>query len=156
MLRSFRPQSFWLALGVVSGIGMLVSMAQTSVSRDTWPPPKKDIVNLFFFEPTSQISVPPGASFTVFTVPNDRWLTITGVSGSYATGPFPFWSEELNGAVTEKGQFLGNEMPASPASCGGAIGWTFRPGSTVVIRNDDPTTTALIYSYALIGYLSRE
>src|SRR5258705_8698868 len=116
----------------------------------------RDRVIRFSLEPTSQISLPPGASFTVFTVPDDRWLTITGVSGSYANGPYPYWIEELNGAVTEKGPFLGNEMPASPASCGGAIGWTFRPGSTVVVKNLDPTITALIHSYALIGYLSRQ
>ena len=157
---SLHPLS--LVLGVVFAGICFISMSQVGVTKESWGPPKRDILNVFSTQ-VPPIPVPPGGSVVVFTVPNDRWLTLTGVSAT-SNNAFLVWAEEFNGTVTEKGFAVvgggsggsGSDLRMSPASSGGAIGWTFRPGSNVVIKSDDLANSALLYSYALLGYISRE
>ena len=155
MLRSFRPQPFVVAVGVVLGIGLLVSMAQTSATRDTWPPQKRDILNVFE-RGTNNVVIPPDGSYVVYAVPTDHWLTLTGAEG-YVESPDSQWGEDFGGILTEKGYVgpHGNGM-YSPEGSGGAIGWTFRPGSSVVVHNPSSTNSWHLYSWSLVGYLSRE
>jgi hypothetical protein len=154
MLRSLSLHPLSLVLGIVfSGI-CFGSMSQVGVTKESWGPPKRDIVNAY--SSPAGISIPAGGLFTVYTVPNDRWPTLTGASGNTSSYPRALWSEVFNSSSTVKGFAEVNDLLFSPESCGGAIGWTFRPGSNVVLQNSDPGSTTNVHDYALIGYLSRE
>jgi len=155
MNRVFALHPFSLIAGLALGVVCLLSMSQVSAPRDSWGPPKKDIVNVYSGS-AAGISIPPGGSFTVYTVPNDRWLTLTGASGNSSISPTTLWAEEFSNSSTVKGFADGTSLHLSPGNCGGAIGWTFRPGANVVLLNSHPSSTANVSEYALIGYLSRE
>jgi hypothetical protein len=151
----FYPSS--ALLGVALSALLVTTMSQVSPSNErVWPPLTKHIVNYFDQIPSPFLTIAPGGTHTLYTVPNDRWLVITGArTYSGAT----HWAEEYGGVLTTKGfggSNIGTEASLhSPDSCGGPIGWTFRPGSNVVVRNlsVNPGT----YSGAVfIGFLTRE
>lgn len=144
---SIQLQPLSLALGLAFGLVCFFSMGQIGVPVNSWGPPKKNIVNLW--EP-GPITIPPGASLNVYDVPADQWLVVTGV-GLSASYPFA-WVEDLNGVITVKGTNAG----LFPQATSAPIGWTFRPGSKVVLQSLEMTYTSNIYNRSLLGYLARE
>jgi hypothetical protein len=153
----FHPASALLGLTLAGLVFVLTSQISPS-QGGSWPPAKKEIVNVFQ-QPATAVSVTPGGWHSVYAVPEDRWLTVTVADGG--GGP-TYWSEYLNGVLTRKGLAQsynsltdGGVFPSSPLSAGGPIGWTFRPGSQVVIENASVNLVG-VGRCALIGYLSRE
>jgi len=106
-----------------------------------WPLRGENIVNIHRGE-----LVQASSMNTIFTVPEDRWLVVT----HFWIVPRVDLLEVLGDEVTEK--FLeANIAPFSVAT----VGLTFRPGSQVVLRNNDNTpgtnTQGRVF---IIGYLS--
>lgn len=158
-----RISPFSLVLGALFTLGLFLVMGQAGpTSFGSWGPPKKAIVNIF--EPSvASPMIPPNGHLLVYQVPSDRWLTVTSVFASTNNQDSARWSEVSGGVVSDKGLAFtfeptsqdAHSLAVSPASAGGAIGWTFRPGSEVVISNvsGGPLTVS---RYALIGYESRD
>lgn len=165
-MRTIQIHPLSLAVGAVAVLAAFVLSAQTTPpAQTTWPPPKSMILNLYW-EPVTTVTVAPGGSYTVLTVPTDRWLTITGASMRYGSGSLRWGERDSSGAITKKGsveigQFVdqccggGAGVPeGSPVASGGPIGWTFAPGSEVVITNP-LTVIQQLGTISLIGYYSR-
>ena len=153
------------ALGALLTLGVFVLTSQTLPSSYTsWGPPKKSILNIF---KAPGGSIPGGGALVIHQVPPDRWLTLTGVYANAAgcmcpggpTGSDPClrWAEQYAGIVTEKGWAIGvtTELNFNPAAAGSTLGWVFRPGSQVIVRNVDGSACAL-HDYSLIGYETRD
>jgi hypothetical protein len=153
---SLHPAS--LMTGLVLGIIPMLAMSQYQIPRaGGWGPARADVVNLYERYP-QPITLAGGASAVIYTVPADKWLTITSVQ-PFLNNPYDCkWAEDLNGVVTVKAQAL---QPVSvqsqpPLECGSA-GWTFHPGSSVIIRADfDPQYSINFAGFQLTGYLSRD
>ena len=79
-------------IGLALGAVCFIAMGQASQPADSWPPQKRNIVNVYEMLSPS-LSIPPDGSVTVFDVPSDRWLTVTGVSSG--NNGFLLWAEEL-------------------------------------------------------------
>jgi hypothetical protein len=154
MTRSINMHPASLAVGFILAVACMVSLAQTSLPHDVWPPAKSDIVNIYS---TTGTPVAPGGYLSVYTVPSNRWLTVTGAfEGSGANLGSLLWAESYNSVVTPKGDCgtAGNSLDRTPAGSGGAVGWTFRPGSQVVLMNS--TGAQANVWPTLIGYLSNQ
>ena len=184
--------------GAVLAAGALFLMSQAGVPSGSWGwgPPKKGVVNLY--ETTTGV-LQPGQEVVVYSVPSDRWLTITearfevaadaAMSGSlngnpssaddYSTRWFK-WGEAQAGNFTPKGAAYGAPnpqqaffagmtyalyngsaapspgqmgLPFSPA--GSEIGWVFKPGSQVVVKNTSSAPRSY-YGWSVIGYQTRD
>jgi hypothetical protein len=146
MSRSLHPTS--LLVGLLIGGACWLTMSQVAIPRSpAWGPAKQDIVNFWDPGPTS---IPPGGSSIVFEVPSDKWLVLTAVD---VTTSYPLnWAEDLNGVITVKSSNLG----LRPQTTSPPIGWTFRPGSRVVLQNLESTNPSIVYNRTLFGYLSRD
>lgn len=151
-----QARSIHLPSVLIGALGILVigmSMSQASPPSTSWGPPKKSIVN--YYEPTApggSTLIPPGATVILFSVPTDRWLTITkalGVGGNLEL------AEEIGGVLDRKGPTQLAGVGEMPDSGGGPLGLVFRPGSNVVIHNPS-TGNGYVYQRAFIGYLSRD
>lgn len=159
----------YLGAGAAITTGALFLMSQavpptSGQSSGSWGPPKKNVVNIFedFTLPGGGTApnLPANGDHVVYTVPSDRWLTVTECAAS-ANSISMVWAERYNGTVTNKGKwftavgsFSGplNALPFSPSS---EVGWVFRPGSQVIFRNLS-TNNNVLNGYSLIGYLTRE
>ena len=176
--------------GVALTAGALFLMSQAGVPSGSWGwgPPKKGVVNLY--ETTTGV-LQPGQEVVVYSVPSDRWLTITearfetaaddswfgGLSlsqtttDSYPTRWFK-WGEQFAGSFAAKGAAYGPPnsqqsyaagygpsatgpmgLPFSPA--GSEIGWVFRPGSQVIVKNTSSAPRSY-YGWSVIGYQTRD
>jgi hypothetical protein len=95
------------------------------------------------FDTMGAATIPFGQTFRIFDVPNDRWLVVT----SNAISPSSAFAllEDFGGTQTEK-------PLVDPASY--PIGIAFRPGSSVVLRNDDQFGNPN-YRWLLTGYLAK-
>lgn len=142
-----------VVLGAVLATGafLLMSQAGPGVPYGSWGPPKTGVVNVYNAQGGT---VPPGGSLVVFSVPTDRWLTLTGASAAGNCVPdlqtgstltFRF-AELFAGNITVKGVSLATDSP---------VGWVFRPGSQVVVTNVGSGTCS-VDSYDLIGYQTRD
>lgn len=166
-MKSITISPISLVLGALLTLGLFLVMGQAGPSSfGTWGPPKKGVVNIFR-APGS--SIPSGGVFVAYQVPNDRWLTITGVQagtagcpcsvGPQGSAPCLVWAEQLSGVVVEKGHVanVGSSggLNTNPGLAGSALGWVFRPGSQVVIRNNDVAPCS-VYDFSLIGYETRD
>lgn len=167
-----------LGAGAALACGALFLMSQAGgpASYGSWGPPKKGVVHLL--EGYDGYNSPPFAQlpagqleFVIYTVPPDRWLTVTaaeistrleGQSGNVAP---VLWGEKSAGNFTLRGNggftLGGGAVPASPAMFPPPVtGWVFRPGSDVVVRRmtGDPTANNAwnIQSFALSGYTTRD
>jgi len=150
------PQSF--------ALGEQITAAVSPSSVGSWGPPKKSIVNVFA---EAGATIPAGGHFVVYQVPNDRWLTITSTTAnsqgclcpwpSGGTAPCLRWAELSGGVYREKGFGTAGDTQAhhSPSGVGDPVGWVFRPGSQVVIRNIDASPCA-VWEFSLMGYESRD
>lgn len=153
-MRTIQIHPLSLAVGAIAVSAAFVLTAQTTPpAQTTWPPPKSMIVNVFE-ELAPPVSVPPGGAHTVLTVPSERWLTITGASLA-AGGPYKWLEQTASGQQTFKGYGgFSNSPLVSPSDCGGPVGWTLAPGSTLSIVNYSANPENLS-GYSLIGYYSR-
>lgn len=152
-----------LLLGVLLAVGLFLVMGQAGpTSYGTWGPPKKGVVNVF--QPNS-VSIPPGGAHVVYQVPSDRWFTATGVFALNGATMDLRWSEGFSGVFADKG-FAMYTLPQvsfgdtqnlmiNPQAAGGTVGWVFRPGSEVVLRNVGSLPATVQY-HALTGYESRD
>ena len=106
----------YLGLGAAIATGALFLMSQsvppTSPHSGSYGPPKKNVVNVFE-HPTNAFNVAPGQELVVYTVPSDRWLTVTacdamvvstlGAGCSQSSPSKAKWGESYGGAFTPKG-----------------------------------------------------
>jgi hypothetical protein len=164
------------ALAVAIGLLCIVAMGQitvhpTSASLATLGPVKgvgnphpRDMVQLTSAKvPTIQLAA--GEDYEVFAVPAGRWLVLLP-NHSQITAGTPFAVQtfggnygelyEGNGATLNFRATAGVQTSWNPSTSeavpsGSLIGWTFAPGSRVVIRNQGSSTGSLQYNF--FGYL---
>ena len=149
-----------LGAGVAHSTVFLMSQGGTvqPSSAWPWPPARQNVVHVFergnstgFGTPLPEI--PAGGTLAVYTVPLDRWLTIVQAEGGV---PFMVWSEQFGGVLTEKGasESIGSTRLIASPGRNAELGWVFRPGSTVVLKNTSSSPESPVY-YAFIGYETR-
>jgi hypothetical protein len=140
----------FLGLGAAIATGALFLMSQavpqTSTHSGSYGPPKKNVVNIF----DTNLTMAGGQDLAIYTVPPDRWLTVTACQLVSGIGTAGIWGENYGGVFTPKGNTFTGAEPS-----GDAVGWVFRPGAQLVFRNTS-TIGASISRYSVIGYLSRE
>ena len=149
-----------LGAGVALSAVFLMSQGGTvqPSSAWLWPPARQNVVHVFergnstgFGTPLPE--VPAGGTLNVYNVPSDRWLTIVQAEGGF---PSMIWCEQLSGVLKEKGAMeLGGttRLLISPGR-NAELGWVFRPGSTVVLKNTATSPVSPGY-YSFIGYETR-
>ena len=150
--------------GAALAAGALFLMSQAGVPSGSWGwgPPKKGVVNLIEnFQVTTPPIVPAGGSYVVYTVPPDRWFTVTSCGASAritvgsSTGNTLAWGESFGGSFSPKGYTAG-------LNAGGEVGWVFRPGSQVVLQEvggvlyTGSSYPNELYGFSLTGYSTRE
>lgn len=155
-MKDFRVSPASLAVGVLLTVGVFFAMGQAGpyTPGTSWGPPKKSIVNLF---DDQVLPVPGSGERVVYDVPADRWFTVTGVSVSPGNSALR-WAEKYQGLAYQKGFAEldpAHSISATPAGGGGEIGWTFRPGSQVVIRNFSAAPIGVGH-ISVVGYESRD
>ena len=119
--------------------------------RPPWPPRPEDMVNLSSESANAPATLLPGQLWSTFFVPPGRTLVVTNAT--------------IEGEDMVLGEFLGSQLEFkrrgddAPAPLSGSgddpgapLGWTFRGGSQVALRNDDSAPAPL--SYRLVGYLA--
>lgn len=115
-----------------------------------WPPHPRDQVQ--FFADLTTISA--GADLEVYVVPQDRWLVIvpTGGASGMSGGPDCVLLEERASQIVKKANQSGYNPTAGGPYAVTALGWTFSPGSRVLVRNTGNVPQQVFYS--LFGYLT--
>ena len=153
-----------LGAGVALSAVFLMSQGGTGQPSSAWPwpPARQNVVHVF--ERGNQFAsgngygtplppIPSGGTLAVYTVPPDRWLTIVQAEGGV---PFMVWGEQFGGTLTDKGAMDSGGTTRLIASPGrnAELGWVFRPGSTVVLKNTSSSPDSPVY-YSFIGYETR-
>jgi hypothetical protein len=142
-------------LGVLAlGLAQAQSFAPTASLRPTWPPHPKHVVNVYDVD---GVQVPPLGTHVVYEVPPDRHLVVTGAWTSGPSFPDLHLGEETDGELIRKGRPSNTRSePAlrGPSGCGGPVGWTFRPGSRVVLENRSDEFHGNTQEYGIVGYLT--
>ena len=96
--------------------------------------------------------MPAGSTVPVYSVPADRWLTITGVEAF--SGSEVYWAETFAGTTTIRGLSASSHgFPIDGA--GGTVGWVFRPGSTVSLVNVGAANSSMV-RFGFVGYETRD
>jgi hypothetical protein len=178
MSHSIRIDSKSALVGIVAALVCVVAMGQVSVSRATTPtaaitpgygignPHPRDMVRFSSWTSTNlpHVNIPANGEHEVFSVPADRWLVLLPNLGTSSTtggcafddgggGSTVSLQEDLNGSYTvmaTRGSSEAGKNSQGPASS--VIGWTFRPGSRVVLKNEDPIIANVRYNF--FGYLT--
>lgn len=178
MSHSFSLHSKSALLGAAVALASIVAMGQVSVSRATTPtaaimpgygianPHPRDMVRLTSTtSPASAIvNIPADGETEIYSVPQDRWLVLLPSIDNWGIATCPFDDqggpttialfEDLNGLYTLQALEGGNQAGlASAGPVGWACGWTFRPGSRVVLKNVGTSTIANA-RYNFFGYLT--
>ena len=145
-----RPTSASLAtFGPVKGVGN--------------PHPRDQVQFTSAKSPTIQLAA--GEDYEVFAVPPGRWLVLLPNHSQITAGtPFAVQTPggnygelyEDDGAIMNFRATAGVQTGWNPSTSdavpsGGLVGWTFAPGSRVVIRNQGSSTGSLQYNF--FGYL---
>ena len=149
---TLHPLSLAIGASVIGGAFLLASQTLPP-PQVVWPPPKALMLNVCdVYSPP--VSVAGSGTYSILTVPGDRWLTITGASLlQYAT--FEWVETTSSGGVNQKGFTSVLTSPLnSPSACGGPVGWTFAPGSSVGLLNLSSGAQNLT-GVSLIGFDSR-
>ena len=149
--------SLLLVLGFVSSVAWLLAsradarlapLPQASFSG--LPAPRSmvafDSVTMATTPGSSFVSLPPGGSVTVATVPTNRWLVITDYD--QVNGFNVDLVENLAGVVAVKRHDMGNLEGQDRFHS--SVGLSFAPGSQVVLRNRGTFNVGV--SYHLSGY----
>lgn len=177
-----------LGAGAALACGALFLMSQAGgpASYGSWGPPKKGVVHLVEGYGTAPgggapiAQLPVGVQeYVVYTVPPDRWLTVTAAeiyamrfSNNSWTPVQLLWGEKFGGNFTQRGWADGQPLASSNVLTSGTpvaspalfpppvTGWVFRPGSEVVVRRapGDPfiNQAVSIFQLALSGYTTRD
>lgn len=166
-----------LSLLVGSGAALLCTMAmsQVSVSRATTPmaaiapgsgignPHPRDMQHFWSHGTSpSPIQLGPGEEIELFIVPTDRWLVIVN-NGGWDQSGLGVWCDQggLTALAADEGGLLvekaRDSFGATASLAAGpltdSMGWTFKPGSRVVIKNMHPSIQVQV-QYNLFGYLT--
>lgn len=128
-------------------------------TRPAWPPRASNIFNLdstSVANPNGYVSLNPGTSVVVYTVPNDRYLVLTDVEISDIGPMMISLFEDANGSTTVKRGFFFNRMLTQTAvqPYHSAVGLTFAPGSSVVLRNTTTQGQQAGVAYTMTGYFA--
>ncbi len=95
--------------------------------------------------------VPAQGTAVVYDVPQDFWLVATGFKIS---NTFFELCESYQGELLVKRSRGGVSTQVTiPEDMAGPMGWTFRPGSQVLVRNDTTATSSATGRFSLTGYL---
>lgn len=153
-LVSSRDWQSSLGIGFAFAPGSSVDVLNTSAKNDQvtlqlfgylapsteWPP----IDPSDMFDTLGSTSLTYEETFTIYRVPSDRWLVLTSNaiqgSGYYAL------LEDFGGTQTEKPLIFQQDAQL--------VGIVFHPGSSVVLRNDQPFGSTN-YNWLLTGYLTK-
>jgi hypothetical protein len=149
--------SLVLALGFVSGVAWLLASSADALpvpapqaSTSALPAPRSMVVFDSLDDAPAgfngQIDFAVNASFTVVTVPANRWLVITDFD--MVTGGSIDLVEDLAGVLTVKRQSMGDS--SSRHSFHSSVGLSFAPGSQVVLQSRTTNNTSA--RYHLAGY----
>lgn len=149
--------SLLLVLGFVSGVAWLFASRADArlaplpqVSPTALPAPRSMVVFDSLNDAPAgfngEILFGANTSFTVVTVPANRWLVITDFD-MLAGGSLDL-VEDLAGVLTVKRQSLGDS--SSRHSFHSSVGLSFAPGSQVVLRSRTTNNTSARYHFA--GY----
>jgi hypothetical protein len=112
-----------------------------------------------FSAASGPFSLGKSAEITVTTVPSDKWLVLTDASlGEQSPGDVDILERDSTGADTLKvpaalwAEIVASYVSPTPQSIGhsGGHGVTFRPGTSVVLKNTGYGTTS--YGFLLVGY----
>lgn len=180
MTHTIRIYSKSALIGVAAALLCVVAMGQLSVSstptnvqqfvpgKGIGNPHPRDMVQFTSTtSPSSPVLVPAGGELELYVVPNGRWLVLLNNGGSDATGVGLYSSgsgigggylglfEDAGGLVSFKArdEATGTSVAGDSAGpVGGLIGWTFKPGSRVLLKSLHPSDE-LTVRYNLFGYL---
>jgi hypothetical protein len=117
---------------------------------------------------TPGIQLAAGEEYEVFAVPSGRWLVLLPNHSQITAGtPFAVQSGggnygelyESTGAMMNYRATAGVQIGWNPSTgesvpSGSVVGWTFAPGSKVIVRNQSTSTGTLQYNF--FGYLVDE
>jgi len=112
-----------------------------------------------FSAASGPFSLGKSAEITVTTVPIDKWLVLTDASlGEQSPGDVDILERDSTGADTLKvpaalwAEIVASYVSPTPQSIGhsGGHGVTFRPGTSVVLKNTGYGTTS--FGFLLVGY----
>lgn len=141
-----------VAVGVLALVLLMQSQSgpvQQYLGPRHWPPFPEEMVNVL-----NVSVVPPGGTGVLYSVPTDQWLVVTAVGGQVFNSNVDL-CEDLGGVLTVKvGTVNLHTVPVVPVDGQGPIGWAFRPGSNVVLRNPGPQAAG-INGFTMLGYLAR-
>ena len=142
------------AFGLVCAAGLLMSQSSQVSPAAQISVPRQCVVNICQLAPATGgnlVQIPPGSHYIVRNVPTDQWLTISQmeVLKDDTNAALIAVGELYNGALTPKCAFttqIGRDVstasnPALLNSPGRsqALGWTFRPGSSLVLMIRSPS-----------------
>jgi hypothetical protein len=145
-----------LVLGLISSRSEAQFTAAPQPIGNWWPPHPRDQVQVGNLG--SQVDVPKGGAVQVYQVPQDRWLVLVPTRIDCALGLLSagygkvFLAEDRFGLVTRKATAWDQPIGHAGPTMGGALGWTFAPGSRVLIQNEDTVDHPVTYN--LFGYLA--
>ncbi len=105
-----------------------------------WPPAKPGDL----FDTYGTATFNPGEKVTIFDVPQDQWLVLT--TAQFRGAGYTLL-EDAAGTLTEKPRFFSDHPQV--------VGITFPPGSSVVLRNDEPFGTRQFW-WLMTGYLAKD
>lgn len=148
----------YLGIGAAIATGALFLMSQsvppTSPNYSGAYPARKNVVNIFNWNGGT---IPFGQEIVVYTVPSDRWLTVTDCQAYTTGGTVTDWGENNGGLFIARGiAGAASSSYAYHTPVGSQVGWVFPPGSVLVLKNTGSTQTINWYWYYVTGYLSRE
>jgi hypothetical protein len=127
--------------------------------RPVWPPHASNILNLdstSVANPNGYVSLNPGTSVMVYTVPSDRYLVLTDFEITEIGANMISLFEDANGSTTVKRGFYFNQRLPQTAlqPYHSAVGLTFAPGSSVVLRNTTTQGQQTGVAYTMTGYFA--
>ena len=130
------------------------SQVQAETNARWWPPHPRNQVQLAALD--QNVIIPAWGELEIYQVPTDRWLVIVPPSGGGLPSATNFNSaprlvEDLGGVMTLKSETSLGALVASPGD--GPLGWTFAPGSRVLLQ--DVSGGNLVGRYSFFGYLTR-
>jgi len=133
--------------------------APALTARYGYPPHPRDMVQIY-----GEQHISAGGEHLIYTVPSDRWLVVVpkfdgdhySSVGVYSHSTDGRVVERFGGTDSEKAHTIINtwERPQrqGPSRSDG-IGWTFKPGSQILIRNVNPSSNDT-FRWSIFGYLT--
>ncbi len=152
-------RNYGLVLFAITAIALVgwspwSSSQSKSPYRPDWPPPPWALFNFHGMNldlSGGDTSIAPGEKLVVYTVPDNTWLIVT-----HAEYSIDVWLLERHASVeTIKTKMDSVDVFISGDLGNGPLGFTFRPGSEVVVWNTHNQSNRSIAEWHLVGYLVR-